>query len=143
NDYQTVYAVYDGSIAAPTAGLHFTKSLLKELAQKGIEIIYLTLHVGRGTFEPIRASKVEEHKMDSEFYSISSEVAKKINQARTEKRRVISVGTTTTRSLESAFNSSFVFLFFPHHDNTVMLHAIRCTLHASFAIRYFFYNNFP
>ncbi|MBU4510838.1 tRNA preQ1(34) S-adenosylmethionine ribosyltransferase-isomerase QueA [bacterium] len=104
NDYQTVYAVHDGSIAAPTAGLHFTKALLKELAQKGIEIVYLTLHVGRGTFEPIRVLKVEEHKMDSEFYSISSEVAKEINQARTEKRRVISVGTTTTRSLESAFN---------------------------------------
>jgi len=104
NDYQTVYALHDGSIAAPTAGLHFTISLLKELMQKGIEIVYLTLHVGRGTFEPIRASKVEEHKMDSEFYSISAEVARKINQARTEKRRVISVGTTTTRSLESAFN---------------------------------------
>ena len=104
NDYQTVYAVQDGSIAAPTAGLHFTKSLLKELSHKGIEIVYLTLHVGRGTFEPIRASKVEEHKMDSEFYSISSDVAKKINQARSEKRRVISVGTTTTRTLESAFD---------------------------------------
>ena len=104
NDYQTVYAVQDGSIAAPTAGLHFTKSLLKELSHKGIEIVYLTLHVGRGTFEPIRASKVEEHKMDSEFYLISSDVAKKINQARSEKRRIISVGTTTTRTLESAFD---------------------------------------
>ena len=104
NDYQTVYAVHDGSIAAPTAGLHFTKSLLKELTQKGIEIVYLTLHVGRGTFEPIRALKVEEHKMDSEFYFISSDVAKKINQARSEKRRIISVGTTTTRTLESAFD---------------------------------------
>jgi S-adenosylmethionine:tRNA ribosyltransferase-isomerase len=104
NDYQTVYAVHKGSIAAPTAGLHFTKSLLEELAQKGIEIIYLTLHVGRGTFEPIRASKVEKHKMDSEFYSISSDAAQKINQARSEKRRVISVGTTTTRTLESAFD---------------------------------------
>jgi len=104
SDYQTVYAVHDGSIAAPTAGLHFTKSLLKELTQKGIEIVYLTLHVGRGTFEPIRASKVEEHKMDSEFYFISSDVAKKINQARSEKRRIISVGTTTTRTLESAFD---------------------------------------
>ncbi len=104
NDYQTVYAVHDGSIAAPTAGLHFTKSLLKELTQKGIEIVYLTLHVGRGTFEPIRASKVEEHKMDSEFYFISSDVAKKVNQARSEKRRIISVGTTTTRTLESAFD---------------------------------------
>ena len=104
NDYQTVYAAQDGSIAAPTAGLHFTKSLLEELTHKGIEIVYLTLHVGRGTFEPIRTSKVEEHKMDSEFYSISSDVAKKIDQARSEKKRVISVGTTTTRSLESAFN---------------------------------------
>ncbi|MGB6370509.1 MAG: tRNA preQ1(34) S-adenosylmethionine ribosyltransferase-isomerase QueA [Atribacterota bacterium] len=104
NDYQTVYAVHDGSIAAPTAGLHFTKSLLKELVHKGIEIVYITLHVGRGTFEPIRVSKIEKHKMDSEFYSISSDVAKKINQAQSEKRRVISVGTTTTRTLESAFN---------------------------------------
>ena len=104
NDYQTVYAAQDGSIAAPTAGLHFTKSLLEKLTHKGIEIVYLTLHVGRGTFEPIRTSKVEEHKMDSEFYSISSDVAQKIDQARSEKRRVISVGTTTTRTLESAFD---------------------------------------
>ncbi|GAI78238.1 unnamed protein product, partial [marine sediment metagenome] len=104
NDYQTVYAAQDGSIAAPTAGLHFTKSLLRELIQKGIEIVYLTLHVGRGTFEPIRALKVEEHKMDSEFYSISSDVAQKINKAHGEKRRIISVGTTTTRTLESAFD---------------------------------------
>src|SRR4030042_639132 len=104
NDYQTVYAAQDGSIAAPTAGLHFTKSLLEELTHKGIEIVYLTLHVGRGTFEPIRTSQVEENKMDSDFYSISSDVAQKIDQARSEKRRVISVGTTTTRSLESAFD---------------------------------------
>ena len=104
NDYQTVYAAQDGSIAAPTAGLHFTKSLLRDLTHKGIEIVYLTLHVGRGTFEPIRTSKVEEHKMDSEFYSVSSNVAQKIDQARSEKRRVISVGTTTTRTLESAFD---------------------------------------
>ncbi|MGB6607006.1 MAG: tRNA preQ1(34) S-adenosylmethionine ribosyltransferase-isomerase QueA [Atribacterota bacterium] len=104
NDYQTVYAAQDGSIAAPTAGLHFTKSLLEGLIHKGIEIVYLTLHVGRGTFEPIRTSKVEEHKMDLEYYSISSDVAQKINQARNEKRRVISVGTTTTRTLESAYD---------------------------------------
>lgn len=104
NDYQTVYAAQDGSIAAPTAGLHFTKSLLEELIHKGVEIVYLTLHVGRGTFEPIRTLKVEEHKMDSEFYSISPDVAQKINQAHGEKRRIISVGTTTTRTLESAFD---------------------------------------
>jgi S-adenosylmethionine:tRNA ribosyltransferase-isomerase len=104
DDYQTVYALQDGSIAAPTAGFHFTKSLLGELTYKGVEISYLTLHIGRGTFEPIRVSKVEEHKMDSEFYYVSPNVVEKINQARREKRRIISVGTTTTRALESAFN---------------------------------------
>jgi S-adenosylmethionine:tRNA ribosyltransferase-isomerase len=104
DDYQTVYALQDGSIAAPTAGFHFTKSLLGELTYKGVEIAYLTLHIGRGTFEPIRVSKVEEHKMDSEFYYVSPNVVEKINQARREKRRIISVGTTTTRALESAFN---------------------------------------
>ena len=104
DDYQTVYAAQNGSIAAPTAGFHFTKPLLRELVCKGIEIVYLTLHVGRGTFEPIRVSEIEKHKMSSEFYSISSDVAKKINRARCEKRRIISVGTTTTRTLESAFN---------------------------------------
>ncbi len=104
DDYQTVYATQDGSIAAPTAGFHFTKSLLGELARKDIEIVYLTLHVGRGTFEPIRAFEVEKHKMSSEFYSISPDVTQKINRARSEKRRIISVGTTTTRTLESAFD---------------------------------------
>lgn len=104
SDYQTVYASQDGSIAAPTAGLHFTKSLLEQLIHKGIEIVYLTLHVGRGTFEPIRTSRVEEHKMDLEFYSISYDVAQKINQIRREKGRVVSVGTTTTRTLESAYD---------------------------------------
>lgn len=104
DDYQTVFAVQDGSIAAPTAGFHFTKVLLKELSNKGVEIVYVTLHVGRGTFEPIRVSEIEKHKMSSEFYSISSDVAQKINCARSEKRRVISVGTSTTRTLESAFN---------------------------------------
>ncbi len=104
DDYQTVYAAQEGSIAAPTAGFHFTKPLLRELVCKGIEIVYLTLHVGRGTFEPIRVSEIEKHKMSSEFYSISPDVAQKINRARCEKRRIISVGTTTTRTLESAFN---------------------------------------
>ncbi|HER23828.1 MAG TPA: tRNA preQ1(34) S-adenosylmethionine ribosyltransferase-isomerase QueA [Candidatus Atribacteria bacterium] len=103
-DYQTVYASQDGSIAAPTAGLHFSNSLLKELTLQGIEVVYLTLHVGRGTFESIRTSRVEEHQMDVEFYSISPNVAQKINQIRSEKRRIISVGTTTTRALESAYD---------------------------------------
>ena len=105
DDYQTIFASQEGSIAAPTAGFHFTTPLLKELTHKGIEIVYLTLHVSRGTFEPIRVSEVEKHKMSSESYSISSEVAEKINQARSEKRRIVSVGTTTTRTLESSFDS--------------------------------------
>jgi len=104
NDYQTVYATKEGSIAAPTAGFHFTNSLLKEIKQAGIEIVYITLHVGRATFEPIRVSEVERHQMLPEFYSISSQTAKKINNALKENRRIISVGTSTTRTLESAFN---------------------------------------
>ena len=104
DDYQTVYAAQDGSIAAPTAGFHFTKTLLRGLAGKGIEVVCLTLHVGRGTFEPIRVPEIESHEMFSEFYSIPSEVAQKINCARSENRRIISVGTTTTRTLESAFD---------------------------------------
>ncbi len=104
DDYQTVYAVEDGSIAAPTAGFHFTKPLLKEISSKGVEIVYITLHIGRGTFEPVRVSEIEKHKMSAEFYSISPEVTQKINRAHREKRRIIAVGTSTTRTLESAFN---------------------------------------
>ncbi|MEA1940583.1 MAG: tRNA preQ1(34) S-adenosylmethionine ribosyltransferase-isomerase QueA [Candidatus Caldatribacteriota bacterium] len=103
-NYQTVYAAQEGSIAAPTAGFHFTKTLLKKLNSIGIEIVYLVLHVGRGTFEPIRVSKLAKHKMSSELYYISPESAEKINQARCDNRRIVSVGTSTTRTLESAFN---------------------------------------
>jgi len=105
NDYQTVYAIKEGSIAAPTAGFHFTKSLLKKIKALGIEIVYLTLHVGRGTFEAIRVSEIERYKMSPEFYFIPSRTANKINIAHQGKRRIISVGTSTTRALESAFNS--------------------------------------
>lgn len=99
--YQTVYAKYEGSAAAPTAGLHFTEELLKELTKKGIEIANVTLHVGIGTFRPVKVEKIEEHEMHSEHYYIKKEDAEKINKAKQERRRVIAVGTTSCRVLES------------------------------------------
>ena len=99
--YQTVYAKNLGSAAAPTAGLHFTKELLKELEEKGVKIVYLTLHVGLGTFRPVKVTDVEKHKMHSEFYNLSEEASEIINKAKKEGRRVIAVGTTTVRTLET------------------------------------------
>nr|ADM95050.1 S-adenosylmethionine:tRNA-ribosyltransferase-isomerase [uncultured Atribacterota bacterium] len=103
SSYQTVYARKDGSIAAPTAGIHFTYELLTKLKEKRIEIIYITLHIGRGTFELVKVDQVEKHQMKEELYTISSENAKIINQALIQKRRIIAVGTSVTRALESAF----------------------------------------
>ena len=100
--YQTVYAKYDGSAAAPTAGLHFTKELLEQVKAKGVDIAEVTLHVGLGTFRPVKVENVLEHHMHSEFYMVSQEVADKINHAKKNGNRVISVGTTSTRTLESA-----------------------------------------
>lgn len=100
--YQTVYAAHDGSVAAPTAGLHFTPALLDRLKSRGVEIQPLTLHVGPGTFRPIRAARVETHRMEAEEVTISPAVAEAINAAKAEGRRVIAVGTTTCRALESA-----------------------------------------
>jgi S-adenosylmethionine:tRNA ribosyltransferase-isomerase len=102
--YQTVYAKNIGSAAAPTAGLHFTKKLLKELEEKGINIVYITLHVGLGTFRPVNVEDVTTHKMHSEFYMMSKEAATSLNKAKEEKRRIISVGTTSTRTLETIMN---------------------------------------
>ena len=99
--YQTVYAKYEGSAAAPTAGLHFTEELLEKIKQKGIEIANVTLHVGRGTFRPVKEETVEAHKMHSEHFYIKQEDVDKINKAKQEKRRVIAVGTTSCRVLES------------------------------------------
>ena len=99
--YQTVYARERGSIAAPTAGLHFTPGVLDALQAKGIERISITLHVGYGTFQPIRVDRVEEHEMESEHYQVSDAAAAAISTAMQERRRVIAVGTTTTRTLES------------------------------------------
>ena len=100
--YQTVYAKYDGSAAAPTAGLHFTKELLQEIKDMGVNIAEVTLHVGLGTFRPVKVENVLDHHMHSEFYMISQEAADMINATKDNGGRVISVGTTSTRTLESA-----------------------------------------
>ena len=102
--YQTVYAKHVGSAAAPTAGFHFTKELLDTLAKNGVEILYVTLHVGLGTFRPVSVDTVEEHHMHSESYEMSEAVAKKLNQAKKMHKRIISVGTTSTRTLESIYS---------------------------------------
>ncbi len=102
NRYQTVYAKYDGSAAAPTAGLHFTPELLEQVRQMGVEIAEVTLHVGLGTFRPVKETDVLKHHMHSEFYRIDQSEADKINRAKKEGHRVIAVGTTSTRTLESA-----------------------------------------
>ncbi len=108
NRYQTVYAKHEGSAAAPTAGLHFTKELLAEIAAKGVVIASVTLHVGLGTFRPVKAETIEEHHMHSEFYIITPEEAEKINKAKREGHRVIAVGTTSCRTLESASKNGVV-----------------------------------
>ncbi len=102
NRYQTVYAVHDGSAAAPTAGLHFTKELLKKIEEKGIQIARVTLHVGLGTFRPVKAETVEEHHMHSEYYEVTPEAAALVNSTLERGGRIISVGTTSTRTMESA-----------------------------------------
>ena len=100
--YQTVYAKYDGSAAAPTAGLHFTEELLGKVKEKGVRIAEVTLHVGLGTFRPVKVDNLLEHHMHSEFYMISKEAADTINETKKNGGRIISVGTTSTRTLESA-----------------------------------------
>jgi S-adenosylmethionine:tRNA ribosyltransferase-isomerase len=102
--YQTVYSKEEGSAAAPTAGLHFTKELLKHIEEKGVKVVFLTLHVGLGTFRPVKVEDVEEHKMHSEYYMMSKETADIINETRKNGKRIISVGTTSCRTLESIAN---------------------------------------
>ena len=99
--YQTVYAKEVGSAAAPTAGLHFTKELLKQIEEKGVNIAYVTLHVGLGTFRPVSVDNIEEHEMHSEFYSMTKEVADLLNKTKKEGHNIIAVGTTSTRTLET------------------------------------------
>ncbi len=102
NMYQTVYAKYEGSAAAPTAGLHFTGDLLKRIEEKGIDLAYVTLHVGLGTFRPVKVTNVKEHHMHSEWYQVDAEAAEKINRAKDSGHRVTCVGTTSCRTIESA-----------------------------------------
>ena len=102
NRYQTVYAEHDGSAAAPTAGLHFTPELLKEIEAKGVKLAHVTLHVGLGTFRPVKVEDVTQHHMHSEFYIVEEEQARLINETRAAGGRVICVGTTSCRTLESA-----------------------------------------
>ena len=108
NRYQTVYAKYEGSAAAPTAGLHFTKELLAQVAEKGVKIAYVTLHVGLGTFRPVKEENVLEHHMHSEFYQVTPEAAKLINDTKAAGGRVICVGTTSCRTIESAADQNGV-----------------------------------
>jgi len=102
NRYQTVYARQDGSAAAPTAGLHFTWPMLEALSEKGVDVAYITLHVGLGTFRPVKAENILDHRMHAEYFDISPEAADKINHAKKNSGRIIAVGTTSCRTLESA-----------------------------------------
>ena len=103
-DYQTVYASKKGAVAAPTAGLHFTKTLMNDLEKKGIEFAQITLHVGYGTFVPVRVNDIRDHQIHSEYFSLAKETADKINTARRQNRRVVAVGTTSVRTLEFLSN---------------------------------------
>ena len=107
--YQTIYAKNLGSAAAPTAGLHFTKEILDKLREKGVEILYVTLHIGLGTFRPVNVDVIEEHHMHTEKYFMSAEVANKLNEAKANGKRIISVGTTSTRTLESIYTKYNTF----------------------------------
>ena len=101
NRYQTVYAKIEGSAAAPTAGLHFTNELLEQIKEKGVKVVSVTLHVGLGTFRPVQVENILDHKMHSEYYEVSEETAKILNEIKANGGRIISVGTTSTRTLES------------------------------------------
>lgn len=116
NRYQTVYAKFEGSAAAPTAGLHFTEELLAQIAEKGVQIAYVTLHVGLGTFRPVKADNILEHHMHSEYYQVTEEAANQINRAKQSGHRVICVGTTSCRTVESAAGADG--LVQPGCDNT-------------------------
>lgn len=116
NRYQTVYAKIEGSAAAPTAGLHFTDEIIERIKDKGIEILDITLHVGLGTFRPVKVDDVNDHHMHSEYYMIEKDVADKLNQAKKDGRRIISVGTTSTRTLEANYKKYGKFQ--ATHENT-------------------------
>lgn len=113
--YQTIWARSTGSIAAPTAGLHFTDRLLKETGSSGVDILFLTLHIGPGTFQPIRADRIEDHKMEAEYYNISQDTAIAIRRAKEEGRRIIALGTTAARALETIFSPDLSIISLQGH----------------------------
>ena len=127
--YQTVYAKNEGSVAAPTAGLHFTQEILKKLKDKGVEIIYITLNVGLGTFRPVKCENILDHKMHSETFEITQESADKINEAKAKGKNIVAIGTTTVRTLETAYqkygkicachDSSKLFIYPPYEFKVV------------------------
>ncbi len=127
--YQTVYAKDEGSVAAPTAGLHFTQEILDKLKAKGVEIIYITLNVGLGTFRPVKCENILEHKMHSETFEITQESADRINQAKKQGKKIVAIGTTTVRTLETAYqkygqvcachDSSELFIYPPYEFKVV------------------------
>lgn len=127
--YQTVYALNEGSVAAPTAGLHFTEEILEKLRTKGVEIGYVTLNVGLGTFRPVACENILEHKMDSETFEISEETAELINRAKAQGKKIVAVGTTTVRTLETAYkiygkiqachDASTLFIYPPYEFKVV------------------------
>ena len=120
NRYQTVYAKYEGSAAAPTAGLHFTKELLARIEEMGVKLAYVTLHVGLGTFRPVKEDNVLEHHMHSEFYQISKEAADTINETKANGGRVICVGTTSCRTIESATSGWTEIFIYPGYQFKVL-----------------------
>lgn len=113
DSYQTVYADRDGSIAAPTAGLHFTRPLINQLIKKGVRIVYITLHVGIGTFKPIKTDNIENHRMEQEYFEVSPETARALLEAYRDKKRVIAVGTTTCRVLETISGQIRILMVHP------------------------------
>lgn len=119
--YQTVYAKYNGSAAAPTAGLHFNEDILNKLSKKGVEILDVTLHVGLGTFRPVKVDNVLDHKMHKEEYFMSKETADALNKAKKEGRRIIAVGTTSTRVLETVINKYGTFQEC-HHESDIFIY---------------------
>ena len=131
--YQTVYAKDEGSVAAPTAGLHFTKEILDKLKAKGVEIVYVTLNVGLGTFRPVKCENVLDHKMHSETFEITQEAADKINKAKAEGKKLVAVGTTTVRTLETAYQKYGCIK--ACHDHSELFIYPRCLGSISLCIR--------
>jgi S-adenosylmethionine:tRNA ribosyltransferase-isomerase len=119
--YQTVYAAARGAIAAPTAGLHFTQEILDQIGRRGVDIVRVTLHVGIGTFKPVNADRIEEHRMDSERYEISADAAGRLNAALAEKRPIVAVGTTSVRTLESAIRAGHGRFIAGHAETSIFI----------------------